>query len=136
MIFSLKYQFDLIIFSLAAGIITGIFFDIYRMIRGLKRVNAVVSFIEDILFWFFISIVIFIFMLVFYHAYLSVYVYFLIALGIYIYIKIFSKHFISFARKLISIINIRIRIIFKFIFYPANLLFYGKIKKNKNKNKK
>lgn len=135
MIFSLKYQLDLIVFSLASGIIIGIFFDIYRMLRGLKHINSIVSFIEDILFWIFMSIIIFIFIFTFFKAYLSVYVYIMIALGIYFYIYFFSKHFIKITSYISGILIKNIRVFLKYIFYPLNLLFYDKLKKIKNNKK-
>ena len=51
----LNMQFNIVIYSILAGIITGVLFDIYRVIRGLNS-KKILTIIEDILFWILISI--------------------------------------------------------------------------------
>lgn len=131
MLFSVSSQFNLLIFSLLAGILTGVLFDIYRVIRGFKVPNKIVTFIEDTLFWIFTSIIIFIFLLNTNFAYMRGYVYLSIAVGIILYIGLISKHFIKVQHKIIKIIAKFIRISFNLFIYPFNLLFYKLKRKNK-----
>jgi spore cortex biosynthesis protein YabQ len=131
MLFSVSSQFNLLIFSLLAGILTGVLFDIYRVIRGLKVPNKIVTFIEDTLFWIFTSIIIFIFLLNTNFAYMRGYVYLSIAVGIILYIWLISKYFINLQYKIIKIITKFIRVSFKLLLYPLNLLFYKLKRKNK-----
>ena len=60
----LSVQFNIVIYSLLAGILTGMFFDVYRIIRGLN-VNKILIWIEDLLFWILCSGIIFTFLLYF-----------------------------------------------------------------------
>lgn len=133
MLFSVSSQFNLLIFSLLAGVITGILFDLYRVIRGFEDLNRIITFIEDTLFWVFTSIIIFIFLLYTNSAYMRGYVYLSIAVGIIIYMSFVSKYFIKMQYKVIKRIAKLIRISFNIIFYPINLLFYKLKRKNNQK---
>ncbi|MBS6007898.1 MAG: spore cortex biosynthesis protein YabQ [Clostridium baratii] len=50
----LDVQFDIVIYALLAGLILGMLFDLYRMIRG-KSGHKLIIAIQDILFWIFSS---------------------------------------------------------------------------------
>ncbi len=136
MILTINQQIGCIIFNLIAGIITGILFDSYRLIRGFNNVNKVLTFIEDTLFWIFASIVVFIFLLVSNYAYIGIYVYMWIAVGTYLHLKIFSKFFISFQYKLIKGAAKAFRVIRNIVFYPFILIIYNIKRKNKRNYKK
>ena len=43
-------QFSIILYALLAGILTGLMFDLYRIIRG-SKVQKLIIVIEDMLFW-------------------------------------------------------------------------------------
>lgn len=131
MVIPLEMQFRIIIFSFASGIITGVLFDIYRLIRGIKVVRYLVI-IEDILFWILAGLIVFVFLLYTQYAVLSVYVYMYLILGIICYLWMFSKWFIFFQRKFVGGIFKVMRITFKHIFYPFKLLFYKNKKVSKN----
>lgn len=133
MISSVASQFNLLVYSILAGVITGTLFDLYRVFRGLENPNRVVTFIEDTLFWILTGIIVFIFLLETNYAYMREYVYISIALGILLYIAIFSKAFIKVQYKVIKSISRAFRITFNFLFYPFNLMFYSIRRKNKQK---
>lgn len=118
-------QVNLVVFSILAGVITGILFDIYRLIRGFQNSNKYITFVQDILFWIFTSIVIFSFLLYTNHAYIGLYVYICIALGLYIYMHFISKTFLAFEIKISAILSKVIRIIFFRLIYPFKILFYS-----------
>ncbi|MFQ9613884.1 MAG: spore cortex biosynthesis protein YabQ [Clostridium butyricum] len=46
----LNIQVNIVIYSLLAGVLTGILFDAYRLIRGYK-IPKVIVVVEDLLFW-------------------------------------------------------------------------------------
>ncbi|MBZ9609576.1 spore cortex biosynthesis protein YabQ [Clostridium estertheticum] len=130
MIISLIGQVNLIIFSLLAGIITGVFFDIYRLIRGFENPNKVLTIIQDLLFWTLTSIVVFIFLMYTNKGYINFYVYVCLILGVYLYLKLLSGVFIRVQYKLIIFNGKVFRVVRNAILYPANLLVYKlKIKK-------
>lgn len=136
MIMSISVQFKLIIFSFIAGIITGILFDIYRIIRGGSVSNKIVIFIEDILFWIFAGATVFVFLLYTNYAYTDAYVYLWIGSGIYIYFKILSKTLFNIEKKIFELCGKLIRVTVNFILYPVQFIIYrNKFKKNRNYKK-
>ena len=55
-------QFSIILYALLAGILTGLMFDLYRIIRGSKVPKALIV-IEDTLFWILAAMIVFAFLL-------------------------------------------------------------------------
>lgn len=133
MLFPIVVQARLFIFSLTAGFITGLLFDVYRLFRGFENPNKILTFIQDILFWIFTAIVVFIFLAYTKSTYLSGYAYMFICIGVLVYLKLVSRLFLSVQYKIVNFIIKFIRIIFNFMIYPINILFY-KIKSKKKRN--
>ena len=136
MVISMSQQFRLVIFSLIAGLITGVLFDSYRLIRGFSNVNRIITFIEDTLFWIFTSVVVFIFLLYTNYAYIGVYVYMCIGIGIYLYIKLLSRFFVSTQYKIFKVLGKILRVTKNFILYPFQFIIYSFKRKNKGNYKK
>lgn len=86
----LEVQFNIVFYALAAGFILGIFFDIYRILRGKKGHKIIVA-IQDILFWILSALAIFTFLLYTNYAFLGPYVYLCMGVSLFIYLKLFSK---------------------------------------------
>ncbi|CAI3678218.1 spore cortex biosynthesis protein YabQ [Clostridium neonatale] len=126
----ISMQFNIVFFSILAGIITGILFDMYRIIRGLSNFKAVVI-VEDILFWILASIIVFTFLLYTNYAFLTPYVYIFICCTILLYMIFISKYFYSIEKFILDIIFKIIRVILKNLSYPLKLAFYKIIDKNK-----
>ncbi|SFU89189.1 spore cortex biosynthesis protein YabQ [Clostridium sp. DSM 8431] len=117
----LSVQFNIVIYSLLAGILTGMFFDVYRIIRGLN-VNKILIWIEDLLFWILCSGIIFTFLLYFNYAFLGVYVYLFIFISLILYFKILSEKIIKIEKIIIMKIFKGFRITFKNIIYPLKII--------------
>jgi len=131
MIISLLNQVKLIIFGLLSGIITGLLFDIYRLIRGFENPNKVLTAIQDLLFWVLTSIVIFVFLMYTNEGYINFYVYVCLIIGAYLYLKLLSRVFIKLQYKFLKFSGRAIRVVRNVILYPFDLLFYKpRIKKN------
>lgn len=131
MIISLINQVKLIIFGLLSGLITGILFDLYRLIRGFENPNKVLTIIQDLLFWTLTSIVVFIFLMYTNEGYINFYVYVCLIIGAYLYLKLFSSVFIRVQYRLLKFHGKSFRVVWNLILYPADLLLYKlKIKKN------
>ncbi|CAI3713329.1 spore cortex biosynthesis protein YabQ [Clostridium neonatale] len=126
----ISMQFNIVFFSILAGIITGILFDMYRIIRGLSNFKAVMI-VEDILFWILASIIVFTFLLYTNYAFLTPYVYIFICCTILLYMILISKYFYSIEKFILDIIFKIIRVILKNLSYPLKLAFYKIIDKNK-----
>ena len=126
----ISMQFNIVFFSILAGIITGILFDMYRIIRGLSNFKAVMI-VEDILFWILASIIVFTFLLYTNYAFLTPYVYIFICCTILLYMIFISKYFYSIEKFILDIIFKIIRVLLKNLSYPLKLAFYKIIDKNK-----
>ena len=62
MLLPIGEQFRIVLVGIAAGIIIGILYDLYRVVRG-NNVPKVIKIIEDTLFWILCAIVVFLFIL-------------------------------------------------------------------------
>jgi spore cortex biosynthesis protein YabQ len=130
MLLPLSLQFRIVIFSLAAGVLTGIFFDFYRIFRGMS-VPKVIMIIEDLLFWTLSSILVFIFLLYVNYAFLGIYVYFFILIGDIMYLKLVSPYFLKMENKIGRGMCKGFRVLFKNLAYGFKLAFFNRNKKNK-----
>ena len=117
MVYDQLYLF--IIFTLD-GILIGVLFDFFRILRKSFNTNDVVTYIEDICFWILTGILIIYSMYMFSDGELRLFMVLGLIMGITFYILTFSRYVIKFSVNLLHII-------FKPIFY----IFY-KIKKIKN----
>lgn len=130
MLLPLSLQFRIVIFSLAAGVLTGIFFDFYRIFRGMS-VPKVITIIEDLLFWTLSSILVFIFLLYVNYAFLGIYVYFFILIGDIMYLKLVSPYFLKMENEIGRGMYKGVRVLFKNLAYGFKLAFLNRNKKNK-----
>ncbi|MDP4088380.1 MAG: spore cortex biosynthesis protein YabQ [Bacillota bacterium] len=129
-------QAKLVFYSILAGVLTGLIFDLYRTFRGFENIHKVLIVIEDILFWLLAAILIFIFLLYTNQAVMGLYVYIWLALGIYLYMKLISKSLTRVQYKLICNISKLLRILINIVFYPIKLIFYGLGAKKQRKIKR
>lgn len=125
MIISINLQMRLVVFSIISGIITGVLFDIYRVIRGINNINKFVNAVSDILFWIFCSIVIFIFLLKTQYGFVGFYPILCIMLGLYLYQVFFSKKFLKLIYKITLSFSRALRVLINCTIYPFQLLFNG-----------
>ncbi|QAA30741.1 spore cortex biosynthesis protein YabQ [Clostridium manihotivorum] len=122
MLLPLKIQFEIVIFSLMAGLIAGILFDFYRIVRGFGAPKFII-FIEDFLFWVLNAIIIFTFLLYVNYAFLGMYVYLFIIIGALIYLNLFSDKLMKIERKAERVTGRGFRVIFKNLLYIFKSIF-------------
>lgn len=120
----LNVQIDIVVYSIFAGILIGILFDFYKIIRGVK-IPKVVKIIEDLLFWILTALVVFVFLLLNNYAFLGPYVYIFMIITLLLYIKLISPIIVNIERKLISFFISFLRIVFKNMIYPIKLIYYN-----------
>ncbi|MBB6625477.1 spore cortex biosynthesis protein YabQ [Clostridium gasigenes] len=134
MLLPIRIQFDIVLYALLAGLLTGIMFDLYRIIRGAK-VPKFIVFIQDILFWSLAAVIVFTFLLYTNYAFLGAYVYIFMVISLLFYLRFISS--LIFKVELIIIGKIRgvSRLIFKNIIYPIKLI-YSKISGKTKEQKK
>ncbi len=125
----LEVQFEIIIYALASGIIVGVLFDIYRIIRGNDGHKIIIA-IQDILFWLLCSIIIFIFLLYTNYAFLGTYVYLCMGLALFIYLKLFSGIVYRIESTVLSTVKSIIRCSFKTFSYPIRIMWSKILNKN------
>jgi spore cortex biosynthesis protein YabQ len=129
MIFDMSRQITLFIFSLLSGMLVGIFFDVYRVLRGFEEPGTMITAIQDMLFWILTGIIVFIFMMYTNYAYMSFNVFVYNGIGLIIYLKLFSHVFILGYGKILNAILAIFRVIFYYLFYPIRIIFHKIIKK-------
>ncbi|ATD53879.1 spore cortex biosynthesis protein YabQ [Clostridium chauvoei] len=118
----INVQFDIVVYAILAGVLTGIIFDLYKIMRGAK-VPKVIVVIEDILFWCLAALIIFTFLLYTNYAFLGPYVYVFMILTLIIYLRFISPIIFRIEKKLIRSCSKIIRITFKNIIYPIKLIY-------------
>ena len=122
-------QFSIILYALLAGILTGLMFDLYRIIRG-SKVPKIIIVVEDILFWGLSAMVVFTFLLYTNYAFLGVYVYAFMLISLVLYMKFVSNKCIRFELEVVNGVSKILRVIFKNIIYPFKVIFYNITGKN------
>lgn len=132
------------------GLLLGILFDIFRILRKSFKTPDFVTYIEDIFFWILSGFILLYSIFKFNNGELRLYVFMGILIGIFIYMLLFSKIFINVSTYIIRVlkktfhilifipISFIIKIIKKIIFKPIVLLCInvGKLTKRIHFNKK
>ena len=97
------------------GIIIGIVFDIFRILRKTFKTNDIITYIEDILFWIITGIIIIFSMYMFCDGQLRFFMIIGITIGTMIYMLTISKYVIDVSVFIIKIMK-------KIIIYPIKIL--------------
>lgn len=126
----LNMQINLVMYSLIAGFIAGVLFDIYRGIRGMNSIK-ILTIIQDILFCILIALIIFTFLLYTNYAFLTPYVYILIVSALVIYFRFISKYVYATEMIIAGVFYKLIRIMLKNICYPLKIIAYKITDKSK-----
>lgn len=124
----LNVQIDIVVYSILAGILIGILFDFYKIIRG-SKIPKIVIMIEDFLFWILTALVVFVFLLLNNYAFLGPYVYTFMIVTLLLYIKFISPIILNIERKFISVFWGVVRIILKNTVYPIKIIYYNLLRK-------
>ena len=136
MLIPIGTQLSVLFYSILAGVITAMLFDIYRLFLYNKEQHTIAIFFSDLIFWISSAFLIFIFLLNTNYAYIKVYVYLYILLGAVIYLKFVSRTFLYIQHKILKHSTKIFRISIKNILYPFQLLgFYFIIKILRNNKK-
>lgn len=107
-------QAKLFLVFIINGIIIGILFDFFRILRKSFKTNDITTYIEDFLFWILTGFSILFTLFKFNNGEIRLYMFFAIAIGILLYMLIFSSYII---RINVSIIIFLKKILKKLLFY-------------------
>lgn len=130
---------NLFIFTLT-GIIIGILFDVFRIMRKSFKTPDFITYIEDVIFWILTGIILLFTIFTFNNGEIRIYLFIGLLLGLCFYILNLSKYFIKinvtiikFFKKILYIpIHIILNFTSKFIIRPFSF-FYKKINENVTK---
>ena len=98
------------------GIVIGVLFDIFRIIRRSFKTPDFLTYIEDILFWLMAGIILLFTIFTFNNGEIRLYIFVSLLFGLTIYLLTLSKFFIKINVKVIGIIK-------KIIGYPIKLIY-------------
>lgn len=115
-------QADLFYIFILTGILLGVLFDVFRILRKSFKTSDLITYIEDVVFWILAGFLLFYTVYKFNNGEIRSYVLLGIALGFTAYLIIFSKIFIKINVSIIMFVkNICIQIA-KFMLYPLKLI--------------
>ena len=104
------------------GIIIGILFDFFRILRKTFKTSDLITYIEDSLFWILTGIIIFILYLCFLIMEKSdFFIFFGIILGVFLYMLLFSSYIIKINVKIINFIKKIVSKIIEFLLLQLNI---------------
>lgn len=106
--------FNLLIFSLT-GVVVGILFDIFRILRKTFKTPDFVTYIEDILFWILAGIILLFTIFTFNNGEIRIYIFVGIIFGFILYLLTISKYFVNICVTILSFVK-------KIIYTPINIL--------------
>lgn len=114
----IKFEFYIFLNSVYAGLVSGIIFDLYRVIRYFFKPKKVVTIIEDLLFWIGIGLIFFYILNKSNWGQLRGYVFIGFFLGGLIYLNILSKVLLPIFLKIFKKLGIAIRGIVHVVKFP------------------
>lgn len=122
MVISISQQAMLVLLCFISGMATGAFFDLYRLLRGIQEPNRGITFLQDILFWIFTSLMVFIFLSANNYAYIGLYSYLCMVLGLVFYFFFLSRFYIAVFHYIINISGIFLRTLKNILCFPFGII--------------
>lgn len=120
-------QAQLFLVFIINGIIIGILFDFFRILRKSFKTNDITTYIEDFLFWILTGFSILFTLFKFNNGEIRLYMFFAIAIGILLYMLIFSSYIIKINVSIIVFLKKIVKKILYYVFMP--ILFLLKVLK-------
>ena len=105
------------------GILIGILFDIFRVLRKSFKTNDITTYIEDILFWILTGILLLYSIFTFSNGEIRLYMFLGVFFGCLIYMLVISKYFIKINLKIVLFLKRIIETILKTIVIPLKFIF-------------
>ena len=104
------------------GIIIGLLFDIFRILRRSFKTSDIITYLQDILFWILTGFILLYSIFTFSNGEIRFYMFLGVFLGCLIYMLIFSKYFININVKIILILKKVIGKIISIIIFPIKII--------------
>lgn len=119
----MENQAFLFIAFIINGILIGIIFDMFRVLRRTFKTTDIITYIEDAVFWIIAGLLTLYFIFYFNNGEIRFYIFLGIFFGIVIYMLLFSKYFIKINVSIIDFVKNIICKIISIILYPLKVLF-------------
>lgn len=104
------------------GILIGLLFDFFRIMRRTFKTNNVITYIEDFIFWILTGLILLYSVFTFNNGEIRIYMFLGVLLGITLYMLSISSYVIKINVKIINFIKMIIAKIIEIILYPIKLL--------------
>lgn len=108
---------------LISGIIIGVFFDFFRILRRSFKTSDIITYIEDIIFWILTGLFLIFVLFQINNGEIRLYNIIGLFIGIILYMIFVSKIFININVKIINFLKKIFIKLFKILLYPIKLLF-------------
>ena len=126
-------QANLFLIFTINGILIGLLFDIFRILRKSFKTSDIITYTEDLIFWILTGLLLLYSIFTFSNGEVRFYMFLAVFCGCLIYMLLFSKYFININVKIIKIIkkivsiiftpiNLTIKFIKKLIIKPINFI--------------
>ena len=104
------------------GLIIGLLFDIFRILRISFKTKDIVTYVEDIVFWIITGILVLYSIFIFNNGEIRLFIFIGIAIGVILYIMLFSSYIIKCSVYIVNFIKKVIGTLFKIILIPLKYL--------------
>ena len=115
-------QIQLFFIFIINGLLIGLLFDFFRILRKAIKTSDFITYIEDILFWIFTGLIILYSIFTYNNGEIRLFMFIAILIGIIIYMALISKFIISANMLIINTVKKIFSTIFKIIKIPLNLI--------------
>ncbi len=142
-------QISCLLLFILIGILIGLIFDFFRILRKSFKTNVIITTIQDILFWLITGFILLFSIFILNDGAIRLYMFFSLFFGIYLYLVTFSKIIIKYLISIISffkkILSIPLKFILNIILKIKKIIdkifinirhFFTKIVTESKKNKK
>ena len=119
---NLLNQLYLLFVFLISGVLIGVLFDIFRILRKSFKTPDIITYMEDVLFWILTGIFLIYIVLQYSDGKIRIYMIVSLILGFILYIVAISKYFIKVNVKIINIIKMIISKIIFILLFPIKLI--------------
>jgi len=116
-------QANLFLIFVINGLIIGLLFDVFRILRKSFKTSDLITILQDILFWILTGIIILYSIFVFNNGEIRFFMFIGIFLGAGLYMLLLSKYVIKFSVTIISILKKIISFILKIILFPLQWIY-------------
>lgn len=115
-------QVNVFLCTVAGGILIGIIYDFFRVLRKFFRTGSVAAFFEDIIFWIVVSLVLFFTLYISNDGEVRFYIFVGAAIGAALYFLTASPVLVNFMVAAVNFVHSCLKIVFKALFLPLRLI--------------